>query len=85
MGNFKTSEVGSHTAEDQKQIPDFSSQVNHTGLVYTKCDSVSKCHQINETFIFLIYPPPQREAETPENECFKKKREVDELCVHVCM
>ena len=73
MGNFKTNEVGSHTAEDQKQIPDFSSQVNHTGLVYTKCDSVSKCHQINETFIFLIYPPPNEKLKPQKMNALKRK------------
>ena len=75
--------MGSHTAEDQKQIPAFSSQVNHTGLVHTKCYSVTKCHQINETFIFLIYPPPNEKLKPKKMiakrvfECFKKKREVD--------
>ena len=75
MGNFKTNEVGSHTAEDQKQIPDFSSQVNHTGLVYTKCDSVSKCHQINETFIFLIYSPTPNEKLKPQKMNALKRKE----------
>ena len=47
---------------------------------------------VNETLIFLKYAPPPNEKLKPTKmiakhvfECFKKKREVDEICVRVCM